>query len=194
MTKTTTKRIFFLVNFMLAGLILWTATSIVAFNRSTAKGKKSRSGNPSVAPVQRPPLIKNKAIAAYSLISAKNIFQTAKLTAPPPEMNEDVELHETELNLELKGTVVGGDRHSYAVILDMNTNLEKFYAQGDFVMGARIARIQKSRVILDLEGEMEALMLEHQDEPGLQAGPVRKMPPRRVTPFGRTLPQFRAPG
>ena len=119
------------------------------------------------------------------MIAQRDVFRAGKVDSQSP-VREDADIQVTERNLQLKGTVVGEGPKSYAVIVDHDSSKEDVYFQDDFVMGARIARILKNKVILDSNGTQEALLMtdERRALPELgsssQPGPApRSTPPAR---------------
>lgn len=124
----------------------------------------------------------------YREIVEKDLFKTVKdaseaqrQEAPKPE----ADLKITELNLTLKGTVVGENEGSYAVIMEGDKGSEELFYLNDFVMGARIVQILKDKVIINLNGKEEALLLSYEGRPPSappaqkRAAPVRRVPPPR---------------
>jgi type II secretory pathway component PulC len=133
-----------------------------------------------------------KTLADYGLIAEKDVFHSGRVdqrTFP----GEEAIIQVTERNLQLKGTVVGVGPRSYAVIVDHDSSKEDMYFQDDFVLGARIARILKNRVILVSNGKEEALLMTDEKRSlaelssSAEAGPVSEatssgrgvVPPRR---------------
>jgi hypothetical protein len=93
---------------------------------------------------------------------------------------------ESELNLELKGTVGGTGKTSYEVIIDRDSSIENVYSLGDFITGARVTEVLNSKVVLDVNGERQALMLEQDNSPAEQVGSIKRAQrqvvlPRRAT-------------
>jgi type II secretory pathway component PulC len=102
---------------------------------------------------------KSKRLEDYALITAKDVFHTTKETAKTAGKDQTDEIKVTGLNLELKGTVVGDGKDFYAFIMDRGSRKEEVYYVNDFVMGAQILRIMKGRVILNVDGREEALLM-----------------------------------
>ncbi len=93
------------------------------------------------------------------MIALRDVFRTTKETTKRGGKGEREEIKVTELNLELKGTVVGDGKDSYAFILDRESKKEEVYYANDFVMGARIVGIMKGRIVLNVDGREEALLM-----------------------------------
>jgi len=93
------------------------------------------------------------------LIASRDVFHTTKLVGKTAGKDLAAEIKATELNLELKGTVIGDGKDFYAFILDKGSSKEEIYYVNDFVGGARIDSIMKGRVILNVDGRKEALLM-----------------------------------
>ena len=154
------KRFLLFGNILISGLILWVGVSIVTTWASSGKGGESSLSVP--AKMSMPKDIsasKGKRLEDYALIASKDVFHTAKQVAKTGSKGQAEEIKVTELNIELKGTVVGEGKESYAFILDKGSKNEEVYYSNDFVMGAQILRIMKGRVILNVDGREEALLM-----------------------------------
>jgi len=154
------KRFLLLGNIILAGLVIWVGVSIV-----TTWASSGRAGDPALSVPSKMSMPKDltsskgKRLEDYALIASKDVFHTSKLTAKAGEKDQAEEIKVTDLKLELKGTVVGDGKESYAFILDGGSRKEEVYYVNDFVMGARIVRIMKGRVVLNVNGSEEALLM-----------------------------------
>ena len=173
------KIILVLGNLIVAVLVLWMTASIVLTWVSQRRSADSLKTGPSGQADSRsavPP--QGKTLADYGLISEKDVFHAGKVDSKSP-VREEAVVQVTERNLQLKGTVVGEGPKSYAVIVDQDSSKEDIYFLDDFVMGARIARILKNRVILDSNGKEEALLMTDERRalpelgPSSQTGGVR---------------------
>jgi len=154
------KRFLLFGNILLSGLILWVGVSIVTTWASSGKEGDSSLSVP--AKMSMPKDIsasKGKRLEDYALIASKDVFHTAKQVAKTGSKGQAEEIKVTEMNIELKGTVVGEGKESYAFILDKGSKNEEVYYRNDFVMGAQILRIMKGRVILNVDGREEALLM-----------------------------------
>lgn len=183
------KRILLLTNFLVLVLVFWMAASIVLTWVSHRRTRDFLKGGCPVPPSSRKAVPRqNKTMADYAAISEKNIFQTPKEISQGPGW-EDGDLKLTELNLELKGTAMGEGRQSYAVIVDRDSSKEDVYFQDDFVMGARIAKITESKVILDFNGKEEALLMSDESRalPELGSSSQPRPAPRTLTPLRRLV-------
>ena len=154
------KRFLLLGNVLLSGLIIWVGVSIV-----TTWASSGRAGNADLIIPSKMSMPKDLAsskarrLEDYGLIASKDVFHTTKETAKTAGKDQGEEIKVTDLNLELKVTVVGDGKDSYAFILDRGSKKEDAYYVNDFVMGAQILRIMKGRVILNVGGKEEALLM-----------------------------------
>ena len=154
------KRFLLLGNILLSGLIIWVGVSIVTTWASNRRAGDSTLSVPAKTPTPKDlTSSKGKRLEDYGLIASKDVFHTTKETAKTAGKDQGEEIKVTDLNLELKGTVVGDGKDSYAFILDRGSKKEDAYYVNDFVMGAQILRIMKGRVILNVDGKEEALLM-----------------------------------
>jgi len=145
-------------NILLSSLILRAGVSIAA--TWVSKGQKEDSVFSLSSKMSVPKnhtSSKAKRLEDYALITAKDVFHTTKDTAKTARKDQGEEIKVTELNLELKGTVVGDRKGSYAFIMDKGSRNEEVHYVNDYVMEVQILRIMKGRVILNVEGREEAL-------------------------------------
>jgi type II secretory pathway component PulC len=156
----TLKRFLLLGNILLSGLVIWAGVAIVTTWASNKRAGESALSLPAKASSPKDlTSSKGKRLDDYGLIVSKDVFHTTKETARTTGKDQDEEIKVTELSLELKGTVVGEGKDSYAFILDRGSRKEEVYFANDFVMGAQIIRIMKGRVILNVDGKEEALLM-----------------------------------
>jgi len=102
---------------------------------------------------------------------------------PAVPVTEEKTIKSTELDLKLKGTVVGENRNSYAIILDGKTNKEDLYYLNDIVQGARIVQVLRDQVVIELKGVKEVLLMEDITETTAPVRPEKKkeVPKKRKT-------------
>jgi type II secretory pathway component PulC len=156
----TLKRFLLLGNILLSGLIIWVGVSIVTTWASNRRAGDSTLSVPAKTSTPKDlTSSKGKRLEDYGLIASKDVFHTTKETAKTAGKDQGEEIKVTDLNLELKGTVVGDGKDSYAFILDRGSKKEDAYYVNDFVMGAQILRIMKGRVVLNVDGKEEALLM-----------------------------------
>jgi len=192
------KRFLLLGNIVLSGLIIWVGVSIVTTWASSRRAGDSALSVPSkMAMPKDTSTSKGKRLEDYALITGKDVFHTAKETAKTGGKDQAEEIKVTELNIELKGTVVGEGKDSYAFILDKGSRKEEVYYANDFVMGAQILKIMKGRVILNVDGREEALLMVDESRTLPEMGSAEekaeavKPAEQRPASQGATLPQRR---
>ena len=96
---------------------------------------------------------------SYNIISERNLFGTKGKEGKEREIDLE-NLEETELNLALRGTVVMGGELDYAVIEEKDKRKQGLFRVGDEVAGAEISRIMRGKVVLNVEGRDEILIME----------------------------------
>ncbi|MCP4668667.1 MAG: hypothetical protein GY849_20175 [Deltaproteobacteria bacterium] len=170
-----------LINLCLAGLVIWVGFNIFLTWRSAKEEKRrpqarpAKSGGPVATAVARP-----KKQRDYQIIVVRDIFDTTK--GGSANKKEKI-VKVTDLDLKLKGTVIGGTRNSFAVIQDGTTMKEELYAINDFIQGARIVEILADQVILDLKGSRESLLIAEETSPAATRMHSRKRARRpRISP------------
>lgn len=137
----------------------------------------------SVAPAPKP--------VDFQIIVRRNIFD-AGLDGKALKKENVVEekLEETKLQLALQGTVTGNDRDSRAIIVDEKDKKQDIYKVGDDVQGALITAIQRGKVILQVRGKKEVLLISERKGDNSGASGVRADRPRPKT-LPQTTPQVR---
>lgn len=103
-------------------------------------------------------------LSHYADIADRNLFRTPTRNAAPPEPEAEPpksldELKQTDLELQLYGTVTGDGVASFAVIRDRKARRQELFRVGDTVREATIQRILRDRVILARDDEREVLAL-----------------------------------
>jgi type II secretory pathway component PulC len=185
------KKIVLLINVCLTALVCWAGASIVLgwapekSDENKAQPETLKTASPVKRGDNRP-----KRLEQFQNIIQDDIFNTSKDTPNSAAKDYNV-LKVTDLNLTLKGTAVGDKGSSYAIILDGSTNEEDLYRMNDSVQGARIVDILSDRVILNLRGVNEALMITEDD-----VSPTKKRPsirPRKPTPIKRRVKRPKLP-
>ncbi len=97
----------------------------------------------------------------FQVIVRRNIFQ-ARLDLEKKKDKEEEkpeELAETSLKLALVGTVTGSDRDARAIIVDEKKKRQDIYQIGDVVQGALIKKVERGRVVLEVNGRDEILLI-----------------------------------
>lgn len=157
---------------LVIALVLYIATSI-GYARLE---KRLRAAPPSAKeivaahPVEHPLIVERSGQKTidYGIITTRNIFQAtlesgkgaAAEVAPATES-----LEPTSLQLSLQGTVSGGQGSARAVILDEKTKKQEIYRVGDSVQGALIKSIERGKIVLQVNGRNEVLLInDRQDD------------------------------
>ncbi|MGB5685276.1 MAG: type II secretion system protein N [Candidatus Electrothrix sp.] len=111
----------------------------------------------------------------FQMIIRRNIFQLVQEEEPsntgqqPVAVEKAPEEVPTALNLTLLGTVLGDDHTSRAIIIEEKQNEQKLYQIGDAVQGAIIESIARGKVVLDVFGAKETLMMKKREGGGPSA-------------------------
>jgi general secretion pathway protein C len=107
-------------------------------------------------------------VSDYQAIVDRNLFNTGKnplAEAGKGTAGIDVDkLKQTGLKLKLWGTGVGPDGQTYAVIEDPKTREQLLYRPGDTIQKAAIKIVLRQKVVLNVDGRDEVLVME---EPGI---------------------------
>ena len=138
----------------------------------TATGKTTRPGTPSSGGSDQ----KND----YQIIVKRNIFGAVleqEVTPAEEKKPEEPEPEKTTLKLTLLGTVSGNEHDARAIIVDEKEKKQDIYQIGDAVQGALITKIKRGKVILDVDGKREFLVIKERKQSG-GAGP-RMLPEQR---------------
>ena len=97
----------------------------------------------------------------YRSIWEKNIFFTSgegqKEGSEPIRVDQ---LSLTSLNCFLAGTIVNQEGGGWAVITDNEDGQQEIVAVGSYVKGARVVRILKHKVVLNIDGREELLLMD----------------------------------
>jgi type II secretory pathway component PulC len=180
------RKIYVLVNTILIGLLLWVGVTIYrtwatdrSWNRESSQPREEKSIGKQKARIEKP-----TTLATFQSVMKKDIFKThlsaedsPKRKAPPP-----VVIKETNLDLELRGTMIDDKGVHFAVILDGKTREQQAYREKDLINGSRIEEIHADRVILERKGKREALIMSYES----RAVPKR-VPPVKRTPRARVV-------
>ncbi|MBN1932895.1 MAG: PDZ domain-containing protein [Desulfobacterales bacterium] len=128
-----------------------TVTAKVQINEVSTKPIQSNSG---------PDNEKQQPLAAYKIITERNLFKTKKRGEQKPDAINFEMLKQTELKLKLWGTVTGDRKIVYAVIEDGQSRQQNLYKTGDSIQNATIKMILRTKVILSVNGKDEILQME----------------------------------
>jgi len=102
---------------------------------------------------------KSKGLAYYKVIDERNLFgikkEAPKIKEPVPTPID--EIPQTDLNLELWGTVTGPPDKAYAIIEDKKNKKQGLYQIGDSIQNATIKTILRKKVVLNVNNKDEIL-------------------------------------
>ncbi|PIR22709.1 MAG: hypothetical protein COV44_06025 [Deltaproteobacteria bacterium CG11_big_fil_rev_8_21_14_0_20_45_16] len=98
-------------------------------------------------------------------ILSRNLFNSSAKIGPiipiEPEPVNEQEIRPSSINAELMGTVVfQNSKYSVALIKDRSVNSSQYFGIGDSILGAKLFRIERFRVILQRDGRLESLELQ----------------------------------
>jgi len=180
------KKFLLLINIFLTGLILWMATNIFLTWASSKQWKSPLQTKDLHAKGSSETFSNNqKKLKDFETVIKNDIFHTTKKVSKT-SVKKEKGIKFTDLNLKLKGTVVGENNKSYAFILDGSTNKEDLYYLNNFVQGARIVKIMSDRVILNLGGREEVLVItDERSEKKQVVQPKRRYEKKRRRPSRR---------
>jgi general secretion pathway protein C len=103
----------------------------------------------------------------YRSVWEKNIFFTSGEDAQE-ETSESIQVAQlrlTSLNCTLVGTIVDDEGDGWAVILDNEGGQQEMATVGSHFKGARVVRILKDKVVLNLNGKDELLLMDMEERP-----------------------------
>jgi general secretion pathway protein C len=105
-------------------------------------------------------------VSHYSSVWEKNVFYTAGSTRKEetgPVRVEELTL--TSLNCSLIGTITEEGGEGWAIIRDNDDNRQKMVTLGSDVKGARVVRILQDKVVLNIDGRDELLLMGIEEQP-----------------------------
>jgi len=119
-------------------------------------------------------------LSHYTLISQRNLFRSqggiGQGEAPPPT---DEPLVESKLSVKLHGTAATTPpEFGVAAVEDLKTREHLQVRAGDVLQGARVVRIERSRIVVDNAGRLEEILLEDEAGPASGASAQRGRPTR----------------
>jgi general secretion pathway protein C len=128
----------------------------------------------------------NKPAVFYSLITKRDIFNSAPPPAPPPQ---EVAAVVTPLKLKLWGVAIHTNvRSSYSIIEDLGARKQGVYGiDAPVPGGATVKAIEWDKVILDHNGKDEILELASKSPVGSPAKPVVGGAPAAPPPSGGSI-------
>lgn len=133
-------------------------------------------------------LEKTQTRAAYDVILERNLLNVSRSSpaGPREEHEADVVRPVAELGLKLRGTIAGSRDIARAILEDQRE--QKSYRIGDEVKGAKLLAVYRNKVIMDVGGQEQMLVIE--DVKTTPGAPAASSGVRRAArpPAGITLP------
>jgi general secretion pathway protein C len=170
------RKTIWLTNILIIGLILWQAGELVLSWTTRKATPQEVRIPPSTLPNHDRISQAVSSFSDFGPLIGQNIFKSHGAGSEPPRVPEPAkEIEVTKLDLKLKGTVIGENQLSYAVIQQGKGGREGLFYLRDRLEGAQILQILSDRIILGIHGKEEALIMTAESEPGVQ----RQFPPGR---------------
>lgn len=161
MDTISTKKLFLLIDLLLIALAVYIGVkgiyAVIASRLDTLPpATTARDTSAPIRQADRPPY------SDYRLIVQRNLFQTVTGAEKTSESIALDSLEETELKLNLCGTVASSDpNNSFAIIEDESKRKQNVYKINDTVQNATVKRILIDRVVLlSASGKEEVLLLQ----------------------------------
>ena len=120
-------------------------------------------------------IVKRNIFSAVLDVKNKNLGKKIDQTPPAP----------TSLSLSLLGTIAGGEiKASRAIIQNTKTKAQDMYQIGDTIENGIIKVIERGKVILQVQGRQEVLLIKKDKKPSVQAADnkLKTRPTRQVRP------------
>ncbi len=176
------RRYLILINIVFTALIGWTAYEAYITWSAERKGGAVTADAGVAQAARENPVERSTGFPYYQAIIAQDLFGTTvqKQQVRKVEKPRVEEIPVSRRSLHLKGTVVGRENNSYAVIVDGRNPEGEVFRVNDMLHNARILEILPDRVILESEGKQEALVLTYElDMVGKEVHEVER--PERVS-------------
>ncbi len=129
-------------------------TDYIAFSTSSSQYRQQ---------IETDDAVVSNAQASSGIVTQPPPGMMALFGVPEPGLAETRELttqlQETSLNLILRGIMVNRESNQRLALIAIPGSVEKVYAIGEEIEGARIVRIEPGRVVLNHNGRDEALYL-----------------------------------
>jgi general secretion pathway protein C len=147
-------------------------------------------------PVEKP--LNRLPLDHFKKIWERNLFAVAvdeeKAVEPKKLLSKIDELSLTSLNCTLMGTIIEENGESWAIIQDNQTKNQGRYSIGSLVNGAKVVMILRNKVVLNIDGRDELLVMGIEklrssapdaertaSEPGKQPAKLARITPRADT-------------
>jgi len=147
----------------------------VRTEETLSKGQEQQPSGANGPAAQRKPhpqasVAASKKGDAYQIIVQRNIFGAVldqKTVVEEEPKKEEPEAEKTTLKLTLLGTISGDERDARAIIVDEKSKRQDIYQIGDAVQDALITEIKRGKVILDVDGKRQFLVIKDRKESGV---------------------------
>ncbi len=152
----------------------------VVTSSESARGQQRVTTGPAAKKTSQASIAGSESKDDYQIIVTRNIFGAVleqEAVAREEKKPAEPEPEKTTLTLTLLGTVSGNERDARAIIVDEKEKKQDIYQIGDAVQGALITEIKRGKVILDVDGKREFLVIKERKE-GSGAG-LRTLPGNR---------------
>lgn len=120
-------------------------------------------------------------VVDYQVIVTRNIFKAEEDSGMDEEEGlDEEELEETSLQLVLLGTVTGMEKDARAIIIDKKERKQNLYRIGELVQSAKIRKISRGKVVLEVNGKNEVLIIKDREGGGPQVPGAPRTTSRRT--------------
>lgn len=137
------------------------------------------------------PFVAAEPVDFYKVVSDRNLFGTTDKTLTGKQTGYKTTAARSDIAqiLEVRGTVAGDAKYGFAVIENKADKKQRLYKVGDNLSGARIVRIMRNAVALNVNGQEQILKVPETSEksilpPGSPSGPSGPSP---VAVSGKTI-------
>jgi general secretion pathway protein C len=135
----------------------------------------------------------------YNVIVERDLLKVSRTspTSGQGTVDKDVVRPIAEMGLALKGTIAGPKEIARAIIESKNE--QKIYKIGDEIMGATLLAVFRNKVIMDVNGQEQMLVMEEGEQKARVSGPgiPSRIPgrsaaagPQGMNPIMKNLDQF----
>ena len=159
------KRFSLLINLAIVSLVVWALSGIFLTILSSLLEVSPRIKI--VSNIKKPANVEKHSMEYYSVVGSKNIFNPSARASNGGPRKDLFTIEEqrpaTDLKLELKGTITGDPKHSFAIIEDNDKKKQDLYRLNDTIKDAKLVKILEDKVIILRNGQEEALLMAFED-------------------------------
>jgi type II secretion system protein C len=173
-----TKRLTWLIQLSVLTLFAWVIAGIVTtvggyflYSIPVPREQNAQNEAPRTEPVRTK--------EAYTVIYDRDLLKVARAGASSggTGLDKDAVRPIAEMGLKLKGTIAGPEEIARAII--ESNNLQKIYKIGDEISGARLLAIFRNKVIMNVGGQEQMLIIEENAAGGVPGAPPGRFPRTR---------------